>query len=132
MEADRPGWCDALNGLPGIFGSSVNETIELKRLVDFTLKILAAVDGVFSLPVELAYFISGLEALLNRPNLTPELFWRESGAQKEAYRDKVFMGFDGAEHALSVAEVQNFLATVSIYLDAAINKARDLGLLTSD
>jgi len=124
MEADRPGWCDALNGLPGIFGSSVNETIELKRLVDFTSKALADVDGEFSLPVELAYFISGLEALLNRPNLTPELFWQESGAQKEAYRKKVFMGFDGAEQVLSVAAVQNFLATVSIYLDAAIDKAR--------
>ncbi|MCK9636065.1 MAG: hypothetical protein M0R41_07280 [Methylobacter tundripaludum] len=124
MEADRPGWCDALNGLPGIFGSSVNETIELKRLVDFTLHALADVDGVFSLPTELADFIAGLEALLSRPNLTPELFWRESGAQKEAYRDKVFMGFDGAERTLSVAAVQTFLAAVSSYLDAAINKAR--------
>ena len=124
MEADRPGWCDALNGLPGIFGSSVNETIELKRLVDFASKALADVDGTFSLPVELADFISGLEALLNRPNLTPEQFWQESGAQKEAYREKVFMGFDGAERTLSVATVQTFLATVSGYLDAAIDKAR--------
>ncbi|MGZ8233310.1 hypothetical protein [Methylobacter tundripaludum] len=124
MEADRPGWCDALNGLPGIFGSSVNETIELKRLVDFTLKALTDVDGNFPLPTELADFIAGLETLLNRPNLTSELFWQESGSQKEAYREKVFMGFKGAEHAISVAAVQNFLATVSNYLDAAIDKAR--------
>ncbi|MFI3186283.1 MAG: hypothetical protein QX198_09925 [Methylococcaceae bacterium] len=124
MEADRPGWCDALNGLPGIFGSSVNETIELKRLVDFTLKALSDVKGDFPLPSELADFISGLAALLNRPNLTSELFWRESGVQKEAYREKVFMGFDGSEHALSGAAVHNFLTTVSNYLDAAINKAR--------
>ena len=124
MEADRPGWCDALNGLPGIFGSSVNETIELKRLVDFTLKALADADGAFFLPSELADFIAGLEALLNRPNLTPELFWQESGAQKEAYREKVFMGFDSAEQVLSVAAVQTFLSTVSDYLDAAIDKAR--------
>jgi hypothetical protein len=113
-----------LNGLPGIFGSSVNETIELKRLVDVALKALADVGGEFSLPTELADFIAGLEALLNHPNLTPELFWQESGAQKEAYRDKVFMGFDGAEHALSVAAVQTFLAAVSGYLNAAIDKAR--------
>jgi hypothetical protein len=123
MEADRPGWCDALNGLPGIFGSSVNETIELKRLVDFTFNALADVEGEFSLPIELVDFISGLEALLNRPNLTPELFWRESGSQKEAYRTKVFMGFDGAEHTLSITTVQNFLVTVLGHLDAAINKA---------
>lgn len=124
MEADRPGWCDALNGLPGIFGSSVNETIELKRLTDFTLKILADVDGAVSLPTELASFIAGLEALLNRSNLTADLFWRESGAQKEAYREKVFMGFDGAEQVLSIASVQDFLAAVSGHLDAAIARAK--------
>ncbi|MGZ5071460.1 MAG: hypothetical protein ACXV9U_18465 [Methylobacter sp.] len=124
MEADRPGWCDALNGLPGIFGSSVNETIELKRLVDFTQASLADVSGEFSLPSELADFISGLEALLNHADLTPELFWQQSGAQKEAYRDKVFMGFAGAEQAMPVAALQNFLATVSSYLNVAVSKVK--------
>jgi len=124
MEADRPGWCDALNGLPGIFGSSVNETIELKRLVGFTSKALADVEGDFPLPSELADFISGLEALLNRADLMPELFWQQSGAQKETYRDKMFMGFEGAEQVLSVVAVKNFLATVSSYLDMAIDRAR--------
>jgi hypothetical protein len=123
MEADRPDWCDALNGLPGILGSSVNETIELKRLADFTLAALAGVAGECLLPVELAEFISELVALLRR-DLTPELFWMESGAQKEAYRDKIFMGFDGAEQALSIAAVQNFLTLVSGYLDAAIARAK--------
>ncbi len=31
MEADKPGWCDSLNGLPALFGSSLVETLELKR-----------------------------------------------------------------------------------------------------
>jgi hypothetical protein len=35
MEADKPNWFDALNGLPSLFGSSVAETFELKRLVVF-------------------------------------------------------------------------------------------------
>lgn len=38
-EADRPGWNDAMNGLPGLFGSGVSELIELHRLVQF-LQIL--------------------------------------------------------------------------------------------
>ena len=37
-EAEKPGWNDAMNGLPGLFGSGVSETIELSRLVDFLLK----------------------------------------------------------------------------------------------
>ncbi|MDD5258883.1 MAG: cellobiose phosphorylase, partial [bacterium] len=35
MEADKPSWYDALNGLPGVFGSAVPETFELKRMVQF-------------------------------------------------------------------------------------------------
>jgi hypothetical protein len=38
MEAGRPGWYDALNGLPGLFGSSMPETYELLRLVNFLLE----------------------------------------------------------------------------------------------
>lgn len=34
-EADRPGWNDAMNGLPGLFGSGVSETVELLRIVRF-------------------------------------------------------------------------------------------------
>ena len=37
MDAGKPGWNDAMNGLPGLFGSSMAETMELKRLVDFML-----------------------------------------------------------------------------------------------
>jgi hypothetical protein len=35
MEANKPGWNDAMNGLPGLFGSSMGETLELKRLLQF-------------------------------------------------------------------------------------------------
>ena len=38
MEAGKPAWCDALNGLPGLFGSSMSETIELARLLEFLLE----------------------------------------------------------------------------------------------
>lgn len=34
-EANKPGWNDALNGLPGLFASGISETIELKKLVEF-------------------------------------------------------------------------------------------------
>ncbi len=37
MEAEKPGWCDALNGLPGLLGSSVNEAFELRRWAAFLL-----------------------------------------------------------------------------------------------
>ena len=40
MEAGKPGWYDALNGLPGLFGSSLAETFELQRLVEFLKRAL--------------------------------------------------------------------------------------------
>ena len=39
-EAERPGWNDALNGLPGIFGSGIGEMIELLRLARYFDKVI--------------------------------------------------------------------------------------------
>ncbi|MBN3490406.1 hypothetical protein JV173_02640 [Acholeplasma equirhinis] len=39
-EAGKPGWNDAMNGLPGLFGSGVGETIELRKLTKFVKKLL--------------------------------------------------------------------------------------------
>ena len=124
MEADRPGWCDALNGLPGILGSAVNETIELKRLVDFTLIAAADAGGDCVLPAELADFIRSLDGVMRQPELSALAFWRQSGQLKEAYRAAVFTGFAGRQYALSIAEVCDFLSGTSDYLAAAIDKAR--------
>jgi len=124
MEADRPGWCDALNGLPGIFGSAVNETIELLRLVDFTRLALDSPDGSCDLPMELAEFIAGLQRLLAEPEPSAERFWRDSGDLKEGYRARVFMGFAGELRTVGLAELREFLAEASRHLTAAIEKAR--------
>lgn len=37
-DANKPGWNDAMNGLPGLFGSGVSEMFELKRLNQFLLE----------------------------------------------------------------------------------------------
>ncbi len=124
MEADRPGWCDAMNGLPGLFGSSVNETIELKRLVDFTRRALSDAQGRCPLPLELANFLQGLQALLLRPAATPHAFWQTSHDLKEAYREQVFMGFEGAQQAQPYPVVTALLDDVSRHLDVAITRAR--------
>ena len=65
MEAGKPGWCDALNGLPGLFGSSLSETYELLRLLDFLLAALGEKDGgTVEFPVELADLLQQVIAQL--------------------------------------------------------------------
>lgn len=39
-EADKPGWNDAMNGIPGLFGSGVSETIEVRKLAKRVLRYL--------------------------------------------------------------------------------------------
>lgn len=124
MEADRPGWCDALNALPGILGSAVNETIELKRLCGFTINALKNAQGFCPVPIELANFLKQLEILLDYPDLDCEHFWRESQNLKEHYREQVFMGFEGPMKELVYEAIINFLAKVSKHLDTAIDRAR--------
>ena len=54
MEAGKPAWYDALNGLPGLFGSSLCETFELQRLFEFLLDALRGKSGgALELPIEL-------------------------------------------------------------------------------
>jgi len=43
MEAGKPGWYDALNGLPGLFGSSVGETAELIRLIELPHRVFRGI-----------------------------------------------------------------------------------------
>ncbi|AIQ50427.1 hypothetical protein [Paenibacillus sp. FSL R7-0331] len=43
MEGNKPGWNDAMNGLPGLFGSGMSETFELKRMLVFMLEALESV-----------------------------------------------------------------------------------------
>ncbi len=131
MEADRPGWCDALNGLPGLLGSAVNETIELKRLVDFSLRHLDSIKGSISLPNELAQFLNGLDDLLHSENLTAFRFWQDSHTLKETYREQVFMGFEGTHSDQTFETLCQFLELVSQFLNLAIARAKtDKGIVT--
>ncbi len=118
MEADKPGWCDAINGLPGLLGSSLCETIELERhclflrenLDKLNLKGSAAV----TLYEELYEFMRGLiRAMKRRLNSKKGeralLYWEESNRLKERYRERTKMGVSGRERKMTVAEVKRFL-----------------------
>ena len=51
MEGGKPGWNDAMNGLPGLFGSGTPETFELKRLVNFIVENFNG-EGDITVPVK--------------------------------------------------------------------------------
>ena len=132
MEADRPNWNDALNGLPSQFGSSLCETFELKRLILLLQEILplAPADFQWKLPVEAADLIRGLSRLLQHPSRAPSWkrtfnFWDRSTTLKEKYRARVRAGFEGTERKLSAGEIGRFLKLALAKTNAGIASARD-------
>jgi hypothetical protein len=117
MEADKPGWNDSINGLPGLLGSSLCETVELGRLCRFLRESLDRIKLKDSMAVrvyeELHEFIVGLnhaiEKRLNSKKEDPLLYWEESNRLKERYREKTKMGISGQELKMTVSEVKIFL-----------------------
>ncbi|AGB40273.1 hypothetical protein Halha_0262 [Halobacteroides halobius DSM 5150] len=138
MESNKPGWYDALNGLPGIFGSCTAETMELKRLVEFLQESLAHIDIVDTksvlLPVELYQFYESLSQVLDNWIAKEDSFayWDQATALREEYRAKVFAGFAGAEEELTIKDLKSFLDRVETKLNRAVKLAReDNGLFTT-
>jgi hypothetical protein len=130
MEAGKPGWCDSLNGLPGLFGSSLCETLELVRACRFLLNGLSGDDFTDSesLPLfeELYIFISGLNLAIEKRLASAEpggafVFWDESHTLKETFRVATRPGIRGQERAMSLGQVKGFLQNCLCLLEATFD-----------
>ncbi len=118
MEADKPGWNDPLNGLPGLLASSLPETLELRRTCAFLSDAIASIGledfESVSIFEQLHVFITGLmEAIEKRLDSVDEnrkfLFWDESHGIKEDYREKTIFGVSGEEMEMKISTVKDFL-----------------------
>jgi hypothetical protein len=119
MEAGRPGWYDALNGLPGLFGSSMPETYELLRLIRFLLENQAEYSPVVLMPLEVETIIAGINTSM-QPGLEPFEVWEKMTDALETYRQSVRMGFDGEIVSLDLSDLLSDMCTM---LERGINKA---------
>ncbi|TVP87459.1 MAG: hypothetical protein EA344_01780 [Alkalicoccus sp.] len=107
MEADKPGWNDSLNGLPGMLGSGTSELMELYRLL--LLLQNTEGNGKIRLPSEGAELIEGLteEILRHKKNgeTDPLMYWHHVNNHKENYRASVRDGVAGTEKVYSREEI---------------------------
>lgn len=125
MEGGRPGWNDAMNGLPGLFGSSMPETMELKRLVDF-LRREVPEEGALELPAELAAFMRDIHGSL-RSGLSDFDYWDKVAERKEAFREETMFSVSGERTAVPYREVKEILEGFGEKLETACSKALALG-----
>ena len=127
MDAEKPGWCDALNGLPGLLGSSTHEAFALQRWVNFVRDALQGAHEQarsVSFPIEVAGFVRAVTVLLHRAN-TDQFFatWDQLATLREAFRAETRFGIAGTETSLSCAELLLFLEALERVLQNGLAKA---------
>jgi hypothetical protein len=131
MEADKPNWFDALNGLPALFGSSSCETFELKRLIIYLKKIIDETKvQKFTLSEEINDFLLKLGSLLEE-NLSSNdqgkdyNYWDKSYTLKEEYRQKTKFGLSGQETDIACSLFSTILENALKKINAGIKNAKD-------
>ncbi|MCC5894507.1 MAG: hypothetical protein JJU16_03525 [Alkalibacterium sp.] len=87
MEGGKPGWNDAMNGLPGMFGAGTSELYEVKRMVDLLVNVEDKQS--VSLPSEAAEFLMELRNALKGISDLDLKAWKTLTAVRETYREAI-------------------------------------------
>ena len=121
METDKPNWCDALNGLPGLFGSSSAETLELLRLVSFLNNGLQEIspDEFVPLAEEVCAFLDELTRITENAQGDFD-FWDRTHTVKENFREKTRLGISGSEANFTIRKIRQ---TLSVF-EKKLNECR--------
>ena len=126
MEGGKPGWNDACNGIPGLFGSSVGETFEVKRIIDTCDKIVTTYkDKSLYLPKEFYEFYKANMKLL-KDGLDGFEYYNKASNLREDYREFLRTGLSNNVE-VRLSEIKTGINLMKRKLDQAINKAKDLG-----
>ena len=146
MEGGKPGWYDALNGLPGLLGSSMAESCELARLLHFTAAALEKRGGNISVYCEIANLLEETDRILRETEAADEsrtireagaadrnctirrsdaawLRWDRLNSMKEAYRSAALRGYSGERRQLSALETAEYLRRMEETAANGIRKA---------
>lgn len=133
MEGGKPGWYDALNGLPGLLGSSVTELCELSRNLEFTVAMLHKYQKDVPVLEEAAAFYADVRSIVkeNGQEVLAEGeavdFWNRINDAKEAYREKVYGGLSGKKETLPVEELTETLEECLEIINCGVDKAVKAG-----
>ena len=128
LVGGKPGWNDAMNGLPGLFGSSMAETLELRRLVAF-LKEAAAErepEETESFYREFLAFTENLYALFTEERDSFSR-WDAVADERERFWLEIEEGASGERGELSFARLDAMLGAFLRKLDEAVARALKIG-----
>ena len=136
MEGGKPGWYDALNGLPGLLGSSMAETYELKRLVDYLLQTVREKSGKEKKTITILTEVAELSASVVQAGkeCKEELekssaaidFWNRINTAKEKFWDKTGKEVSGNRATFTFVQIEELLNAYEEILKKGIQKSRSL------
>ncbi len=126
MEGGKPGWYDALNGLPGLLGSSMAESCELARLLNFTRRALTDREGSVALYAEIGDLLRAVDEILGTET-DAYVRWDRMNAARESYRNDTARGFSGERRDASRGVLAGMLERMEDAVLAGIRAAVELG-----
>jgi hypothetical protein len=129
MEGGKPGWNDAMNGLPGLLGSGMPETFEILRIIRYSKLALSKHNRGVDFPSEFATFIASLVTAIDTYNGSPKSgsddlkYWDASATARETYRAATVAYFEGSRQSLSTDYLQSVLSKMEAKMESGIARA---------
>jgi hypothetical protein len=118
MEGGKPGWNDAMNGLPGILGSGMPETYEMLRILRYVRHVVQVYDRSIYFPLEFATMINDIMVALDTYTLAVDpvagemIYWDDVNTARERYRLAVAVRFDGRLMKVTHNTLIGFMASI--------------------
>jgi len=106
MEAGRPSWNDAINGLPGMFGSSTCEAAELLRMTAWLQEFLPDPPDT-EFPLEVADF---LEQVIKDTEVAYD--WDRAVTIRETFRNRIQTHVSGQSCVISGEKLKQLLSGI--------------------
>lgn len=144
-ESGKPGWDDANNGLPGMIGSGMPETYELKVLLRYLLELTLRYNHSVSIPIELSELLHSIDGSMTSLEKYTESeildgsfpddsvpahffrYWDEVSRAREEYREKTKLIFSGNVTLILAAELAPILNRWLSHIDKGIERATKIG-----
>lgn len=121
MDSEKPGWNDAMNGLPAIFGSGMTETINLSKLLHYLLEWTKSYETKsIKLPVD-------IYELFNKFTNNLDSGFDVIQDIRESFDQQTKNYFKNEYIELNLKDLYQGLVNLEIHVSKGIDKAFDLG-----
>jgi hypothetical protein len=130
MEGGKPGWNDAMNGLPGLLGSGMPETYEMLRIIRYGKSVFTRFsEKSIDFPVEFVDFMNSIQGTLDTYLASSQqqtydfTLWDTMNTARETYRAATVATFSGKTTTLDAAFMKGLFEDMEERTQIGMKKA---------